>query len=93
VHVHVTRSGGFVGLTLEGDLDTSALPPGDRERVEQVIAHLRPRGGPSAPDRFCYELAITTDEGETREVTLQEPDVPDELRHLFAATLRPAAAG
>jgi hypothetical protein len=93
MHVHVVRSGGFAGLTLEGDLDLATLPPDERERVEDVLAQLQSSRGPSAPDQFQYDLTITTDEGGSREVTLHEADVPDQLRPLFAAALLPSGGG
>jgi hypothetical protein len=93
VHVHVGRSGGFAGLRLEGDVDTSALAPDERGRLEQLVAHLRSSRGPSGPDLFQYDLTITTDDGVSRDVTLHESDVPDQLRPLLAAALRPSAGG
>ena len=66
MHVHVGRSGGFAGLRLEGDVDTSTLAPDERGRLEQLIAHLRSSRGPSGPDLFQYDLTITTDDGESR---------------------------
>ena len=41
---------------------------------------------PSVPDRFQYDLTVTGD-GQTRSVTLHEPDVPAELRPLIKALM------
>jgi hypothetical protein len=94
MRVHVRRSGGFAGLTLEGDIDTSALAPEERARVEQALGQLQPaRARPSSPDRFQYDLTITTDDGLRREVTLGESDVPDELEPLLAGAVQPSLDG
>jgi hypothetical protein len=94
MRVHVRRSGGFAGLTLEGDIDTSTLAPEARVRVEQALAQLQSsRGRPSSPDRFQYDLTIMTDDGQRREVTLREPDVPDELQPLLSRAVQPSAGG
>jgi hypothetical protein len=96
VHVQVTRSGGIGGITLEGELDTSTLDPGERAAAEEALAALRPTGDrrPPGPDRFQYDLAVTDDDGTTRRVALHEPGVPDDLRGLLARALgRAGTAG
>ena len=83
--VTVTRSGGLGGLTLRGELDTTTLSPAERAAAEAAFTRL-PAGSrtpPAGPDRFQYDIAVTTDDGATRRATVHEPDVPAELRDLL----------
>jgi hypothetical protein len=96
MRVHVRRSGGFAGLTLEGELDTAMLEPTERASTEGALAELQTtsdRPPPSGPDRYQYDLTISTDDGATRRVTLHEPDVPDDLRDLLTTILQRPRAG
>jgi len=57
VHIEFQRSGGFAGLTMRTEVDTSELPPEDAEVFERLVKSLEGRGvgGSSSagkPDRF-----------------------------------------
>jgi hypothetical protein len=96
MRVHVRRSGGFAGLTLEGELDTATLEPAERASAEHTLGGLRAtseRTPPPGPDRYQYDLTISTDDGETRRVMLHEPDVPADLRDLLTTIVQRPPAG
>jgi hypothetical protein len=89
VRVEVTRSGGYAGLVLRGELDTETLIEPERTAVESAIERLAPAPAPTAaPDRFQYRLAIAGADGASREVVFGEPDLPPELAALFSRVLR-----
>lgn len=85
VRVGFRRSGGFAGITIGADTDTSQLPAdlGERARALLVGPDRPPPGAAGGPDRFTYELRL--DDGE-RQRTLRWPEtaVPDEARPLIA---------
>jgi len=56
----LTRSGGFAGITLHREIDTTQLPPERRRVIEQLAARARvERASPNAEaDAFEYEITI-----------------------------------
>ena len=57
--VSVTRSGGFAGLTKQGELDTSVQP--DADRLEAAVRELGAKSlgtGRPQPDRYVYRLEV-----------------------------------
>ncbi|TCC07622.1 protealysin inhibitor emfourin [Kribbella soli] len=57
--VSVTRSGGFAGLTKQGELDTSSQP--DADRLEAAVRELGAKDlgtGRPQPDRYVYRLEV-----------------------------------
>jgi hypothetical protein len=59
VIVKVTRSGGFAGLTRQGELDTSAQA--DAGRLEAAVRALGGKdlgSGRPQPDRYVYRLEV-----------------------------------
>ena len=81
--VTVTRTGGFAGLSRTGELDTAAVPDGDR--VEQAVRALDTARIPDnqpQPDRYRYRLQA----GET-ELTVAEQDLDPELAWLVNRVL------
>jgi hypothetical protein len=90
LRVELTRSGGFAGLTTTvGQLDTAELPDDEARELERLYrdADLSAltRGAPSpggGADRFQYHLTVEDDQGR-RELTMQENEVPEDLRPLI----------
>lgn len=88
--VRVTRSGGFAGLTLRGEVDLDQLDSLDRTAWQTALqsgladlaAH-RP-----APDSFVYRVC---NEQTGLDVTVGEHELPDDLRALLAQALQPSA--
>jgi hypothetical protein len=59
VIVSVTRSGGFAGLTKQGELDISSQP--DADRLEDAVRALGAKdlgSGRPQPDRYVYRLEV-----------------------------------
>jgi hypothetical protein len=91
LHIELTRSGGYAGLTTKlGELDTAELPEDEARAIEELVrkadvpalAADSPIRGEGA-DRFQYHVAITA-EGGRHELTVSEDRVPDGLRPLIA---------
>ncbi|WP_432874493.1 protealysin inhibitor emfourin [Kribbella sp. CA-245084] len=75
--VTVTRSGGFAGLTKQGELDTSDQP--DATKLEDAVRALGAKdlgSGRPQPDRYVYRLEVrdAQDEDATHH-TVAEQDV------------------
>lgn len=98
MHIYFKRSGGFMGLSLKTDLDTSSLSDEEAQAIEQLLAdacffelpsHLTQESG---ADRFTYELTVVSEE-EEHTVYFSEQNAPDEInllvRHLTALARRP----
>ena len=73
--VSVTRSGGFAGLTKQGELDTSDQPDADRleAAVQELVAKDLGTGRPQ-PDRYVYRLEVR-DADDVTQHTVAEQDV------------------
>ncbi len=88
LRIEFQRSGGFAGLTMRTEVDTSELPPEDAEVFERLVASLEGSGvgaSPPAgkPDRFQYELTVTRGK-ESRRFQLAEQDLTPEARELVS---------
>ena len=90
LHIELTRSGGYAGLTTKlGELDTTELPEDEARAIEELVQKAdvpalladSPVRGEGA-DRFQYHLTIA-DEGGSRELTISEDRVQDDLRELI----------
>lgn len=97
--IRFRRSGGlFAGDRLETSVDLAALTQEDAAEIEhdlaavdlEALARSSPLRGPGA-DGYQYDLTVQRG-GETREVTVGETAVPDELRPLIDRLTRRAAA-
>jgi len=93
-HIDLVRSGGMAGLSMGASVDVSSLAPETAAAVRGALSQVdmgdlasRPPVAPSGPDRFQYDLAVTGG-GQAHSVSLQEPDVPVELRPLIKALMR-----
>ena len=91
--IDFVRSGGLAGLSLTASVDVSGLPPDAAAAVQDALNHVDIAGlsrqaarAPSGPDRFQYDLTVTTG-GQSHTVSLQESDLPADLRPLIDALL------
>jgi hypothetical protein len=86
VRLRIRRLGGLAGVTLQAQLDTAELPPGQAAEVEQAIRALAGKApaGPPHPDGFRYE--ITPLEGAERAAVLvDQGEVPPAIKVLIEA--------
>ena len=97
VRVKVHRSGGFTGIDLDSEADSTCLSPGDAEELRRLVAEAdlaalvprlsattSPRG---RPDRFQYD--VTVEEGQqTYQFTVYDGGVPPDVKPLLALVAR-----
>ena len=88
LRIEFQRSGGFAGLTMRTEVDTSELPPEDAEVFERLVASLERSGigaspPPGKPDRFQYELTVTRGK-DSRRFQLAEQELTPEARQLVS---------
>lgn len=87
MHIYLKRSGGFMGMPLQTDLDTSALPAEEAEAIEQMLVDACFFDLPSdsaqvnAADRFTYEMKVVSEEVE-HTVYFSEQNAPVEMTTL-----------
>jgi hypothetical protein len=80
--IRVERSGGFAGLAQRAEIDTGALDPQDRQKLQDLVestgffqAPPSPEGDPGGADRFQWQ--ITVERGSDQHtVTLHEGSLP-----------------
>ena len=72
MHITITRSGGFAGLTRRREIDTASLAPDVCAAVERLAgdAARHPAKRNRMPDAFEYEITI---DGKTYVVSGDEP--------------------
>jgi hypothetical protein len=101
MQIYFKRSGGFMGIPVQGEVDTSSLPADQAEIIESMLDEARFFDLPSAPpaqtsaaDRFTYELKVVRNNTE-HTVYFSEQDAPMEIntlvRHLTTIARRRAA--
>jgi hypothetical protein len=86
--VVVTRSGGFAGMTLRGQVNLDRLDDPDRsiwqsalsEGLTQLTAH------EPTPDRFVYRVRSAQ---AGLDITVGDHELPDHLRSLLDSAVRP----
>ena len=80
IHVRLTRSGGFAGLSMVASVDVDDLPRRTAEKVRAALDQIdfdppRTREGgrrmPGAADTFQYDLEVV--DGRRRSLTAHEP--------------------
>lgn len=89
MHVTLTRSGGFAGLTRTAAVDGAALPAAERAALDGLVTSARffalPATIPApAPDRFRYRLTVEDDAGRSHTVVVDEAALSGPLRALIA---------
>lgn len=89
MNIHLERSGGFAGLRLSHDLDSSQLSPEDGSELNRLVntsgffnlpADVR-AANPGA-DRFQYKLTVKAGPRE-HTVAIDDAAVPESLRPLL----------
>lgn len=86
--VTVTRTGGFAGLTTQGELDTAAQPDG--EQLEAAVRALGTKDlgtGRPQPDRYVYRLEVRDAEADATHHVVAEQDVDETTAWLLDRVL------
>jgi Emfourin len=97
VRVKVHRSGGFTGIDLDSEADSTSLSLDDAEELRRLVAEadlaeLVPRlsaapSSPARPDGFQYD--VTVEEGpQTYHFTVYDGAVPPNVKPLLALVAR-----
>lgn len=90
--IEVVRSGGFAGIERRGSIRLAKLEASVaaalRAQFDDVPSGRAPGAGTSGVDRFAYELSWATG-GHRRVVHVAEHDLPNALRQVIDASLRP----
>ncbi len=97
--IQFVRSGGFAGLRLARDFDTSALPAEQAQMLEHLVDAAGFFDLPDAvaatkpvPDSFEYRITVTSSEA-TRAIVVTDTTMPDKLRPLADYLSRLAKLG
>lgn len=96
MHVHITRRGGFAGIPMRGDFETTELPPDQARRAEEALNGLpvdAPPSPPRHPDGFQYEIAFSPRDGALRSAVIDEAEVSDALRPVIESAMGHATLG
>lgn len=99
MQITIKRSGGFTGIPVQVEVDTTSLPADQAEAIENMLLDAHFFEIPSDPgqanevDRFTYELKVISDEVE-HTVYFSEQNALVEIntlvRHLTILARRPA---
>jgi len=101
MQIYFKRSGGFMGIPVQGEVDTSSLPADQAEIIESMLDEAQffdlpsePPAQTNAADRFTYELKVVRNNTE-HTVYFSEQDASVEIntlvRHLTTIARRHAA--
>lgn len=89
MNIHLERSGGFAGLRLNHDLDSSQLSPEEGTELNQLVETsgffnlpAEARATNPGADRFQYKLTVKAGSRE-HTVAVDEAAVPETLRPLL----------
>lgn len=82
--VVVTRSGGFAGITVTGEVDD----PVEAERLTEAVRAAADRPSGAVRDDFVYEFTIVTTTTTDR-IEVTGAQLPAELRPALRSLLRP----
>jgi len=89
VQIHFERSGGFAGLRLAHDIDSSTLPPQQAADLKNLVDQSRffdlppvLRAERPGADRFQYKLRVKSDSQE-HSLEVDEAALPPSLRPLL----------
>lgn len=80
------RSGGFAGITINVEIDSSELSKKQAEEMETLVEKAFPAGQapkkkPAHPDQFDYEFTIE-DMGKSQTYQVNDESMTDEIRNL-----------
>jgi hypothetical protein len=84
MHIYFKRSGGYMGIPVTADLDTTALPTEEADAIEQMLDKANFFDLPSDPDlsggadRFIFELTVVSKEMK-HTVYFSEQNAPAEI--------------
>jgi hypothetical protein len=82
----VIRTGGFAGLTKQGELDTAGQP--DADRLESAARPQALGSGHPQPDRYVYRLEVRdAQDADATQHTVAEQDVDQVTAWLFDRVL------
>lgn len=83
--LRVIRSGGFAGLTKQGELDTAGQPDADRlEAAARALDAMDLGSGRPQPDRYVYRLEVRdAHDADATHHTVAEQDVDPTTAWLF----------
>jgi Emfourin len=93
MQITLKRSGGFMGRSLQTELDTATLPAEDEAFIEQLLTQLDFQALPLQPqdprgaDRFMYELTVA-DGQEIHTRYFSDEDVSLEVQQLVRHLMR-----
>jgi hypothetical protein len=101
MQIYFKRSGGYMGIPMQGEVDTSSLPAEQAEIIENMLDEAQffdlpsdPSAQTNGPDRFTYELKVIRNNAE-HTVYFSEQNAPVEIntlvRHLTTLARRHAA--
>ncbi|MEI6193567.1 MAG: protealysin inhibitor emfourin [Verrucomicrobiota bacterium] len=93
MHLKLTRTGGFGGITPPPvEVDTATLSKKDAQHIESLVAGAKffdlPKSfkaAQSQPDRFQFSLQIAHEDGRQHAVTCDEEAASEPLRQLLQA--------
>ena len=89
MRVHFQRSGGFAGLTLNSEFDSTTMSTEQASELARLIAESRffelPKAMPSMkPMADCFQYLISVEDGrEKHSVELEQQSVPEHLQPLL----------
>jgi hypothetical protein len=90
MHVRITRRGGFAGIPLRGEIETTELPGAQGTLAEAALQSLpidQPPALPRHPDGFQYEIAFSPAHGDARSLVIDEAEVSDALRPVIETAM------
>ncbi len=89
MHIQFTRTGGFAGVRLTTDVDTTELPSEQASMLDKLVNeagffNLPEKLAPEtpAPDRFEYQLTVESPQ-QTHSVVVSDAAAPASLRPLL----------
>lgn len=87
--IEFSRTGGFAGIRLARDFDTSQLPAAQAKEIQKLVDAARffempeiPTTSARVPDSLEYSLTISVGT-QTRAIVVSDPSIPDGLRPLL----------
>lgn len=84
--VHLERSGGFAGITVNAEVDSETLSAKQANELKELVAKAFPSDQPkkkkaTMPDQYNYEFVVE-EEGKTKTYQTNDESITDEMRAL-----------